>query len=265
MPPAMRDASLVEREQWYEHFVTTDAGKKYLSDQWERMLTADKTYPVAMSPDGTFRIEDVPAGTYTVYIDVRGETSHDHPAGKVIARGQADFTVPEIPGGRSDRPLRIATVPIKVLPHVPSVGEMAPDFSVKTLAGKPLSLSQYRGKYVLLEFWASWCASCVGATAPLEEVYRKYASSGRIVMISLSGDDLPYAPSEFVRKHHLAWAQGFIGPDSPVGKEYGIEGIPSFWIIGPDGRIIAKPYYDTNVVAAVSTALGDTHAHSNQH
>ncbi len=260
MPPALRNDSLVEREKWYAHFVTTDAGKKYLSDQEDRGL-AVQIYPVEMAPDGTFRIQDVPAGAYTIDIDVRGEASGDHPAGKLIAQGQADFTVPEIPGGRSNEPLRIAPVPIKMRPHhVPSVGEMAPDFSIKTLAGKPLSLLQYRGKYVLLEFWATWCGSCTAATPRLQDVYTRYGRSGRVAMISLSEDKLPYAPSEYVHKHHLTWTQGFIGPDSLTDKQYGIEWIPSFWIIGPDGRIIAKPRYDADLTAAVSAALDSTHA-----
>jgi peroxiredoxin len=255
IPPEMRNDSLIARETWYEHFVTTDVGKKYLSDQSDQML-ARRIYSAEMAADGTFRIQDVSAGAYRICIDVRGNASHDHPAGEVVARGLADFIVPKIPGNPSTEPLRIGPVLIKMMPtHVPLVGEMAPDFSVKTLMGKPLSLSQYRGKYVLLEFWATWCEFCVEATPRLQDVYAKYGKSGQIVMISLSEDELPYAPSEYVHKNHLGWAQGFIGEDSQVSKQYHNELIPEFWIIGPDGRIIAKPRFDADLSAAVGRAL----------
>ncbi len=267
MPVDVKNGSLDVQQKWYHEFIQTQAGKKYLASQTNQM-SSRQNYLMDISPDGAFRVEDVPAGSYSLYIEAR-VPSNDPAAkqGMVIAFAESKFVVPEIPGGRSDEAMRIPDVALKMYQHVivPNIGDIATDFSVQTLDGKPLKLTDFRGRFVLLEFWATWCNPCRGEVPDLKNMYDHYGKEGRLAMISLSIDDLPYAPKQFAEEHGIAWLQGFVGPDGKAVNDYGVDqyGVPSMWLIGPDGKVIARPMPGEDTVelwekisSVVSTSLG---------
>jgi peroxiredoxin len=222
-----------------------------------------------IAPDGTFRIEDVRAGSYSLSVEARApgsDPSVKH--GTIIATGDCKFVVPDIPGGRSEEALRLPDVALKVYRHVsvPSVGDTAPDIIAQTLDGKPLSLADFRGRFVLLEFSATWCNPCRGEIPDLKEMYNRYGKDGRLVIVSLSIDNMPYAPKQFANEFSLAWPQGFVGPDGNAVNDFGVDeyGVPSMWLIGPDGKILSRPMPGENTdqlwtktAAAVAAVLGN--------
>jgi thiol-disulfide isomerase/thioredoxin len=137
--------------------------------------------------------------------------------------------------------------------------DMAPPFEVKTLDGAPLRLADFHGKYVLLDFWATWCGPCVGETPFLKAAYKQFGANDHFAMVSLSLDDTAAAPADFARKNEIKWIQGFLGKwsESKVTPLYGVEGIPSIFLIGPDGKIVARDLRGEAIKEAVGNALGN--------
>lgn len=123
------------------------------------------------------------------------------------------------------------------------IGKFAMDFTQNDTLGMPVSLSQFRGKYVLVDFWASWCGPCRVENPNVVKVFHQYKDKGFTVLgVSL---DRPNAKDKWLKAIHddgLAWTQvsDLKFWDNEVAKLYGIRAIPQNLLIDPQGKIIAK-------------------------
>jgi peroxiredoxin len=119
-------------------------------------------------------------------------------------------------------------------------GDPAPDFDVTTLEGKTLRLKDLRGKFVLLDFWATWCPPCVASIPQLQAVYEQFKDDKRFVMLGLSLDDDKDILGKFLKDNKLSWPQVRLGGsrNSDLCLQYGVSGAPSYLLIGPDGKIL---------------------------
>ena len=114
----------------------------------------------------------------------------------------------------------------------------APDFSVSDLSGQTLQLSRYRGKVVLLNFWATWCAPCRSETPRLVDLQNKYGGEG-LQIVGISLDDDPRRVDAFDQQLRMNYPVA-IG-DAKLAEQYGgVLGLPVSFLIGRDGRICAK-------------------------
>jgi peroxiredoxin len=121
-------------------------------------------------------------------------------------------------------------------------GTMAPDFTVVQPDGSKISLSSFRGKYVMLDFWASWCVPCRAENPHTKKLYEKFHPYG-LEVISFSLDADVNAWKKAIEKDGLVWHNASdlkMGKLSPVAQKYGIDGLPAVWIIDPKGKIIAE-------------------------
>lgn len=203
---------------------------------------ASRSFAVNVEPDGSFRVDDIPAGSYRLSIQVHEPLPGDQPGfGELLGTASLNFDVPAMSEGRPDEPMDVGTVELVPTTRL-QVGEPAPGFAVETLDGDPLRLADYRGRFVLLDFWATWCGPCVAETPHLNAVFEEFGDDPRFVMIALSLDTDPEAPRAYAAEHDLRWTQGFLGDwsTSPVPESFGVRGIPSIWLIDSDGTVIAK-------------------------
>ena len=121
-------------------------------------------------------------------------------------------------------------------PSTPTSGNAAPDFTLNDLSGKPLTLSSLRGKYVILDFWGSWCVWCIKGFPQMKEYYQKYA--GKFEILGIDCNDTEAKWKAAVEKYELPWLHVYNPRDSKVLEQYEIQGFPTKIIIGPDGNIV---------------------------
>jgi thiol-disulfide isomerase/thioredoxin len=114
----------------------------------------------------------------------------------------------------------------------------APDFNLQTLNGATLKLSDYKGKVVLLDFWATWCPPCVASIPGIEKLHHAYKDKG-LVVIAVSLDDGGWdSVRSFVAQNRISY-QVLKGTDA-VSADYHVRTIPMMLIIGKDGRILKR-------------------------
>ena len=135
----------------------------------------------------------------------------------------------------------------------PAANETAPNFSLTDLQGKKVSLSDFRGKVVLINFWAEWCPPCKEEMPGFQKVYEAYKGRG-FVVIGISIDDV--RPS-FIRDMGITYP--VVTADDKVVKDYGnVSGIPISFLIGKDGRMVKKImgiYFEGTLREDVENAL----------
>lgn len=140
------------------------------------------------------------------------------------------------------------------------LGRIAMDFTQNDTLGVPVSLSSLRGKYLLVDFWASWCGPCRAENPNVVKVFRKYKDRNfHIIGVSL---DRPGQKEKWMKAIHddqLDWTHvsDLKFWDNEVAKQYGIKAIPQNLLLDPEGKIIAKNLRGEELDAKLGEALGD--------
>lgn len=111
----------------------------------------------------------------------------------------------------------------------------APNFSLNDLNGNSVSLTDFRGKWVILDFWGSWCAPCLKGMPELKEIYQQYG--GRIEIIGVDCNDSEESWRNAVARLELPWISVYQPEDGTVTKAYSVSAFPTKVVINPNGKI----------------------------
>jgi peroxiredoxin len=136
-----------------------------------------------------------------------------------------------------------------------------PDLEGKTVSGKPLDWAKYRGKTVLVQFWATWCGPCRKAIAQIRPLYRAYHDKGFDV-VGISVDKEREDLDAFLKDADLPWVivadTDAIGAekDGSMGTKYGVFGIPEMWLVDKDGKVVARGLSPDALAQAVEKEYG---------
>ena len=114
-------------------------------------------------------------------------------------------------------------------------GSQAPDFTLKDLKGNDLALSSLRGKYVVLDFWGSWCGWCIKGIPDMKKYYDKYKD--RMEILGIDCRDTEQKWRDAVEKHQLPWLHVRNAGEPDVSVMYGIQGYPAKIVVDPEGKI----------------------------
>lgn len=134
----------------------------------------------------------------------------------------------------------------------PAGSRQAPAFSLPDLAGKSVSLASFRGKPVLVNFWATWCHTCKEEMPDLEKLSLR--SAGRYSVVGISMDENLSAVPPFVKEHKVTFPILFT--DRTVSAAYAVRGLPAAYLIDGEGRIVRRWVGAVDVRAVENELLG---------
>jgi peroxiredoxin len=117
-------------------------------------------------------------------------------------------------------------------------GKAAPDFTLPSIDGQQVSLQQYRGKVVFLNFWATWCIPCREEMPGLEQLHQKYQSEG-LVVLAIDLKESAEQVKTFFQKHGLSFPS-LLDQQGSVFRDYLVAGMPTTYLIGRDGKLFAR-------------------------
>jgi peroxiredoxin len=139
-------------------------------------------------------------------------------------------------------------------------GDDFPPFSARdALSGEAIELADFRGKVVLIDFWATWCGPCVNELPNIKRVYSQYHDQGfEVVSISLDSDRRRFenfACGQHMRWHHVMQGGGW---NTPLAKKYNIRSIPAMYLLDQEGKIISSSARGSRLESLVQRALAAT-------
>ena len=255
-PEGFAAMSREEQSAWMEQWRESDELKAYRQDV-EAAIENSRGYPVIINEDGTFKCDGVEAGHYQLRGNFTKPSNAEFFEGKAVGGIEAEFDVPEMPDGVSEEVLELGNFKVEVFTEV-QIGQQAPEIKFEAIEGKAKKLSDYRGKFVLVDIWHRQARE--DAKRGLEEMaglYQQFGRDERFIMLSLTGSDSvpPVLMTQYIDHYGMAWEVGLF-QDYKAIRGYGIEGYPGRFLIGPNGELLGRNLKNEELIDAIKKVFG---------
>jgi peroxiredoxin len=244
-----QEAIWAQQRRTENAFWRTPAGRAYEREQ--------KSYLVQFATNGTFRVDGIPPGEYNLNISLTDPTREDYSYENIGTFGVA-FTLPELKPGQPDEPFDLGPHEIAVR-GILRIGRKAPRFTVRLMDNTEVKLEDFRNKFVLIDFWATWAGTRSYDLQSLKTIYERYAKDDRLVMVGISLDNMRQAAEEELKKNPLPWRQAYGGTwsESTFRITYALRSVPECVLIDPDGKLAGINLRGPNIARTVERLLGE--------
>lgn len=152
----------------------------------------------------------------------------------------------------------IIGVVLAALVSLPPV-QSSTDVPLQDVHGRPIDLAAFRGRVILIDAWATWCAPCLAELPRLKALARQHGP--RLAIIGVSMDRMPRRDFiSWLRRKDVTWPQHFDGRgyDSPAARRLGIDAIPDSWLYDEQGRLVARGLRGPTLEAAINVLIGQS-------
>lgn len=234
-----------ERNERMKAFWRTEKGRELELKQ--------RSYVLQFETNGSFYAYNIPPGTYDMYVHPTDPTD-ENDSYRQIGSLSKQFAVPD---GPADQPFDTGSHDLAIKKPL-RIGQSAPKFEAKTLDGKTINLTNYLGKYVLLNFTAKYLGpQQTTEIQTLKSLYDSYGKDGKLAIISLSLDNEEKLAKDSVTENGIAWPVCHLGNwgMTQVPARFGVDGVPHSILISPTGTIVNKSMAGTYMKTAVRNAL----------
>lgn len=230
----------------------TGQQKEYEEKLWGNLQTKEgiENHFVKINEDGTFLINGVQPGNYRFLIKM-----YEPPSGCLVdpvGYAFVEFSTDDYQVNGNSIDMGTIDVQLKMRPKV---GETLPNFSFQDTKGKTRRVSEYRGKYVLIDYWATWCAPCIKSIPDVQKLVNDIADLNDAEVLSISLDEEKDRWLDTVGSKQMTWGQGIVGDikDTNSGKAMGISSVPHYIVLDPQGTIVYRGYVFADAVNALKT------------
>lgn len=222
----------------------------FLDPNHYRWLATRANYFVKLTPDGNLRITGVPPGKYDLVLRL-----YEQPAGclvetvgeKVVA---IEVTESDVTSGGKD----VGDIEV-VCRAGPRVGENMGIYTFTDPSGRVQTIADMQGRYVLMHVWASWCAPCLEALPDVKATAEQWEAKP-ITFVGLNVDKDAEVAKALTKKHDWTWSQNYLGESSDMARQLAISSVPTYFLIGPDGLLVASATEWSDIKKKLEAAIG---------